>query len=736
MVLSLWRYAHLALALISSVFLVILAATGVILAVGAVNDKLPAYQIDEADTLNLAQVVPNLHKVYPEIITLSRDHRGFVSIDAIDEEGNPIKGYINPYNGEKIGEITQQSPFIQWTTALHRSLFLKETGRVIVAVVSFLLVLISISGLVLILKRQQGFKNFFAKVQKDFFSQYFHVVTGRLALIPVLIIAITGTYLFLLRMELFQGEAVVEQVSAGNSEDMEEAASLSPADFPIFKSIPLERLESIEFPFIPDDPEEFYIVKLQDEELHINQISGQIVERTIFPSNKWQERWNMDIHTGRTNIVWAIVLGLASLNILAFIYTGFVITLKRSRTKIRNKFKPLDAETVILYGSENGSTLFFANKIQEQLLAAGEKSYLAAMNQYGTFPKANKILILTSTYGLGDAPSNAGKFLELLQSVPQDQSIAYTVLGFGSKAYPDYCAYAIEVDNALKALPWAKEYLPLHTVNDKAIDELIPWLQAFSDKSLLPLATAAAVYAEKPTKMQEWKVLEKTSISASNDTFKVILEPIKNQRYTSGDLFAIYPGNDHRERFYSIGKCGGKLQLIVKKHEQGLGSTYLHDLAVHDVIKAKAMRNAIFHFPRKAKEVALIFNGTGIAPFLGMIAENSKRTPIYCYGGFRYQNDWVNQYVRFAEEQMSKNHLVDYQFAYSRQEPGHYVMDLIAKDKLRFAKLLARGGVIMICGSLAMQRDVENLLDKICLEENNRPLSYYQKKQQLMTDCY
>jgi sulfite reductase (NADPH) flavoprotein alpha-component len=40
MTLSIWRYAHLALALISSVFLLILSVTGVILAVGAVNEKL------------------------------------------------------------------------------------------------------------------------------------------------------------------------------------------------------------------------------------------------------------------------------------------------------------------------------------------------------------------------------------------------------------------------------------------------------------------------------------------------------------------------------------------------------------------------------------------------------------------------------------------------------------------------------------------------------------------------
>jgi sulfite reductase (NADPH) flavoprotein alpha-component len=61
--------------------------------------------------------------------------------------------------------------------------------------------LISISGSILIIKRQQGVKHFFDKIKKDFFSQYFHVVSGRLLLIPVLVIAITGTYLFMIRFE-------------------------------------------------------------------------------------------------------------------------------------------------------------------------------------------------------------------------------------------------------------------------------------------------------------------------------------------------------------------------------------------------------------------------------------------------------------------------------------------------------------------------------------------------------
>ena len=84
MTLSIWRYAHLALALVSSLFLLILSVTGVILAVGAVNEKTQNYKVSDFDTLNLSQTLPVLWEVYPEITALTVDHNRLVSIEATD----------------------------------------------------------------------------------------------------------------------------------------------------------------------------------------------------------------------------------------------------------------------------------------------------------------------------------------------------------------------------------------------------------------------------------------------------------------------------------------------------------------------------------------------------------------------------------------------------------------------------------------------------------------------------
>lgn len=728
MTLSIWRYAHLALAIVSSLFLLILSVTGVILAIGAVDKKTQGYKVYNFDEINLAQTIPTLWEVYSEITELTVDHNQFVTIEAFDENGNSMKAYIDPRTGAALEEVKPQSDFIQWNIALHRSLFLKETGRIIVGIVSFLLFLITISGVILIAKRQQGLRNFFAKINKDFFSQYFHVVSGRFFLIPVLILALTGTHLFMVRIGLVTGEnrTVDHVLNEGENAEQKDLA-----DFPIFQETQLADVEKIEFPFMPDDPEEFYVLKLKDRELYVNQITGEIAEETRYPYSLILEKLSLDLHTGRTNTVWAIILGFASLNILFFIYTGFAITFRRKGTKVKNKFNACNAEYVILVGTENGSTLSFANKIHQQLLALGYKSFLTEMNRFTLFPKATHVLVFSSTYGLGTAPTNATQFDKLITKFPQNQSVKYCVIGFGSKAYPDFCAYARQIDELLAQQSWATRQLDLHTVNDRSVEEFISWVKTWNKKTSCELGITPALYATKITGLKKFSVLERTEVTEDNSTFKIVLRPQGRQYFQSGDLLAIYPAGDGRERLYSIGKKDGNIQLMVKLHPNGLGSEFLYHLTQNESISSRIVLNRGFHFPMKAPVVAMIANGTGIAPFLGMIEENKKKIPVRLYTGFRYNNVLSKQYRQFADEAITSGKLTDFQIAFSREENRQYVMDLIRKDATFFSELLKNKGIIMICGSLAMQKDVEEVLAEICLAKG---LKNY--KGQILTDCY
>jgi sulfite reductase (NADPH) flavoprotein alpha-component len=166
MTLSFWRYTHLALALFSSLFLILASVTGIILSYDAVQEKTLPYKSADFDKLTLGQTLPVLKKNYLEITELSVDYNQFVTLKALDEEGNDINAYIDPKTGKALGKPVKKSEFIQWITSLHRSLFLHETGRFFVGVISFLLFLIAISGFVLVLKIQQGNRNLISKFIK------------------------------------------------------------------------------------------------------------------------------------------------------------------------------------------------------------------------------------------------------------------------------------------------------------------------------------------------------------------------------------------------------------------------------------------------------------------------------------------------------------------------------------------------------------------------------------------
>lgn len=731
MTLSVWRYAHLTLAILTFSFLIVASATGIILAYDAAQEKTQPYRVDDFSNINLAQSLPELRKVFPEITEISVDHNQFVALEGLDENSESIKVYINPKTGKILGKPIEKSKFINWVTSLHRSLFLKENGRFAVGVVSFLLMIISISGLILIIKRQNGIRHFFDNIKKDFFSQYLHVVSGRILLIPILVVSVTGTYLFLHRFELIpkgKNEKIAHKIT--NSE-----TQIKLADFPIFKETKLNTVKKIEFPFIEDDAEEFFVLKLKDREITVNQINGEIVKEEKYPLTLVYENLSLTFHTGRGSVLWSIVLGLSSIGILMFIYSGFVITFKRTRNKIKNKYKAENAEIVIFVGSENGSTLGFANKIHSQLLSNGKKSFIAELNQYKLYPKAEQFIIFTSTYGLGEAPTNASNFKKLLKEFPQSQKIKYSIVGFGSKAYDDFCGFAIEVDQLLSEQNWAESQLELFTVNDKSTAEFTEWAKKWSYETIIPLATTPSLYSEKIPALKKMKVIGRSEIVDEVTTFKVILKPNSLVKFKSGDLLAIYPENDHKERFYSIGKVNGAIQLVVKLHEKGLGSGFLHRLKENQEIKARIIKNSEFHFPKKASEVIMIANGTGIAPFLGMIEEQTGKTKTHLYCGFRKSSELTVNYEYFAHENIKKEKLTSFNLAFSREEKSQYVMDLVERDAELFTNSLENGGFIMICGAFKMQHDVEDTLRKLCALKN-KDYETYKANGQILTDCY
>lgn len=729
MTISIWRYSHLALAVSSFLFLVLASVTGIILSFKPVTEKIQPYKAKDFNQLTVADLVPNLTKNYTDIIEVTVDNNQFVVVDATDLNDNSGKFYIDPKTGKALGKVAKENEFFQWVTSLHRSLFLHELGRFFIGLTAFLLFLIATSGTVLIIQRQRSFKKFFAKIVKDNFAQYYHVVLGRLLLIPIIIISVTGTIMSLQTFEIIKERKISHKV---DFDALKTAPEKKMVDFDVFKNTKLSTVKSIEFPF-SEDVEDYFNLKLDEKEITVNQITGDVLTEQPFSKAKLLTTLSMDLHTGRTNAIWAIVLAIASANILFFIYSGFVIWWKRRSGQVKNKYKAEQAEYIILVGSENGTTFRFAKAIHQQLLKNGETSFIGQLNNYKVFPKAKQLIVLTATYGIGEAPTNSSKFISLLEKFKQLNHIDFSVVAFGSHSYPDFCKFGYEVNNALSHQSWTKPLLEIHTVNDRSPEDFTKWATLWAQNSNVELTALSKLLETKPVKLHQFAVIDKKISTNTETSFIIRLSPKKRRRFTSGDLMGIYPANDHRERQYSIGKIGKDVQLSVKLHDGGLGSGFLYNLEVGQTLNAALIKNEHFHFPAMAKTVIMVSNGTGIAPFLGMIDQFSKGRNIHLYCGFRNKISF-ELYENALNTEADK--LTKLNVALSREGEKQYVKDLLARDAELIYNALKNDGVIMLCGSLSMQNDVIEWLENLCQKNEGKSISFYQSHGQVLMDCY
>lgn len=543
-----WRLAHLALAIVTCIFLLIASLTGVVLAIHAVNERSAATSENRAevtpfnktdtadyndqvnietktddslnnttigednlaDFSNIAGYLSFLKTKYPGLTAIDINKYDQVIIETTDELFNQQRLMIHPADGRILSTERIDPPFVQWNLSLHRSLFLHNTGRFIVGIVSFLFIIIIISGVLLIAKRQKKLKKFFRKPKGGNRTAKWHVRLGQLFFIPLLITALTGTYLFMKRFQLLPEKQAVTisyltdaddssvsltDIQSDSSEFMATTIEKHPkstsekrqlADFPALQAIKTTELKRAVFPFF-DDPEEYYTLQLSDRELVIDPYSGTIVEETRYPFHVLLGQLSFELHTGSGNSIWAIVLAIASLSIIAFMITGFLITYQRLFKRTKNQAKPTEAEIVILTGTENGSTRRFAEAIHQQFTVRGFKVYSDEMNRYTTFPSARQLIILTCTYGEGEAPSSALRFEKRLAKHPQKQTVAFSVVGFGSRHYPDFCAFAFRTHELLSRQPWSQPTTAVHTVNKRSASEFAGWAAAWSEKSGIQL---------------------------------------------------------------------------------------------------------------------------------------------------------------------------------------------------------------------------------------------------------
>jgi len=631
---------------------------------------------------------------------------------------------VDPQTGVSTGTSTP-SGFFGFMTELHRSMFAGTAGHAIAGIAAFSMLVLSISGSLLLVARLGGWRQLL-KAARGTVSQRLHVELGRIAVLGLLLTALTGAYMSLASFGVIASGAsglggFPANVDGGQPQAISRLAAL--------EAIPLTDLRELVFP-AADDPTDVFTVTTNAGQGYVDQATGKLLSFT--PNGLAQTIYEAfyTLHTGQ-GIWWlAALLGLTALCVPTMAATGITVWWLRQRNQPRlaGNVAAHAADTIILVGSEGNSTWGFASTLHNALTKAGYHVHTGPMNALALhYDRAERVFVLTATYGDGTAPASATRFLSRVPALKLDPSVRFAVLGFGDKRFAHFCRYASEVEAALLA----KGCAPLRSlarIDRQSSQAFAHWGTEIGKVLATPLhlahkparhRTQALVLAErtdyghevqaptsilrfvaplrKPSWRQYWPMSQ--------------FEPLP--RFEAGDLVAILPPGSDTPRYYSLASASrdGVLEICVRKQRGGLCSEFLHELEVGSTIEAFIEHNPAFRPAKGQAPVIMIGAGTGIAPFVGFIARNRRRRPMHLYwGGRDPRSDFL--YEDVIADGLRDARLSRVVTAFSRIVGGSYVQEKVRADAALIASLVANGAQIMVCGGKEMAQGVMAAVDE------------------------
>jgi sulfite reductase (NADPH) flavoprotein alpha-component len=699
------RRLHGLFGLVVALPLIVVAITGTVLSLAPVADRMTYPAISRGTSVaGLAEAVLALH---PGAETLKRRDDGAVTV-TYDDGGTRGIAVVDPATGADLGPY-QTSPTVQWLVDLHRALLAGDAGRIAAAGFAAALAALSITGLMLLARRLGGAAKLLRPIRGSA-AERWHGELGRLALVALMLSSLSGLWMSAATFGLVPSAAdsvVSVSASGGTAAPLGTIAALASTDVADLKQLTLAPSDDTS---VPID------LVTTDGETQIDAATGAVL---AFTPTSMLDRIGAVLrmlHTGRDAWAVGLVLGLGAASVPVLSATGLVLWLRRRTPRRGTTGVPAAAaDTVVLVGSEGGGTWGFARTLERALTDAGHRVHVAAMNTLGPeHGGADRILVLTATYGDGGAPASADGFLDRLDRL--DARMPVAVLGFGDRGYPRFCGYAHDVAAALAGRGFPV-LLPLMRVDRQSAQEFAAWGRDLGTVLGHPLTLEHVAERPKTTPM---RLIEREIYGDAVGAPIAILRFTAPDRrplpaFLAGDLVGIVPPGAAMPRFYSLAssRADGFLEICVRLRPGGVCSTFLHRLTPGDSIDAFVRDNPSFRPAAGATPLILIGAGAGIGPLAGFIRANTHGRPVHLYwGGRNPASDFL--YEHELAQHLADQRLTRLRTAFSRlPEDAAYVQDRLAADAPALRDLVGQGGQILVCGGRDMAGAVKRTLEAV-----------------------
>jgi len=712
------RALHKIPGLIAALLIVVITLSGAVLSV------LPALEVAQAPAqskpdLTVATLAERVAIAYPGVEQVRRAPSGRITAFYFDD-GRPGAEVIDPATGKGVATY-EPSAFQRWMTNLHRSLFLDDAGRLTVAAGATSLLVLSLSGLMLTARRVGGWRHIFSRLRGPLMGRL-HVEVARLTVVGLLLSSTTALFMTASTFGLVpeDGGAPTFPIEVSGRTDAR------PGDIPLLRETPVSSLRELTFPY-PGDPTDVFTLKTGDGAGYLDQGTGATLGWA--EAGTWQrvtETIYM-LHTGQGAAWLGLILGLMALGAPVMAGTGVILWVqaRRARPGIKGNTVAEQADTILLVGSEGGSTWGFAATLHLGLTQAGHKVHTGAMSQFtpSRYKRAQRVILLAATYGEGAAPASAKGFLDRLATLPQALDMPLAVLGFGDRQFPEFCGYATDVTRIAKEKGWP-QLLPMATVDRQSPQEFARWGHdlgqalnhslELSHSPTIPRSHALTLISRRDYGAQVQAPSAILRFGFPKPGRLARLAGCGFSRFSAGDLLGIIPKGSPVPRFYSLasGHGDGFVEICVSRHPGGLCSGQLLDLVPGETVQGFVRHNPEFRTAHNAKPVILIGAGTGIGPLAGFARANHPGRTMHLYFGARHPDSDLF-YGEELRDWQADGRLTSVTTAFSRSSARAYVQDALRADSAQIVRLIGEGAQVLVCGGRDMAAGVTDALTDI-----------------------